>query len=131
MFPGKSKFAKLNKLYVPMPGSTLSFSRKTYFQESFRSEARNQLRSTWPFGARGSGGATAPKACNCPRVNKPLLIRTWPAGVACPATLLLYLLMTLLRLPALIPRSKFPKCVPGIGSCTVPSPVKSVRKISP
>src|ERR1700674_1395813 len=32
---------------------------------------------------------------------------------------------------ALIPRSKLPTCVPGIGSWTVPSPVKSVRKISP
>ena len=96
-----------------------------------RVEGLQPRKLTWSGGARGTVGATPPSANSWAAVIRPFWMRTWPAGVGCPATLWLYWLMMVLIFPALMPRPKFPTVVPGIGSWVVPSPVKSVRKISP
>src|ERR1700751_5093272 len=86
--------------------------------------------SNWSAGGTMTSGVVARNVVSCARVNRLAATRSCPAGVNEPACVLLYVLIAVARSLA---ESAFndPARTNGNRFAGVPSPTKSVRKISP
>src|SRR6266852_3689200 len=126
---------------MPTLGTNVKRSLNLPCQDMLKSNARSPFIAGWSTGKRQSDtpallpplqicDGCAPRASSWACVNSPAPTRACPAGVSMFGAAVLKAVIRELSWPTDVPRPNAPTLVPGSRSPTVPSPLKSEKKIS-